>query len=69
MATEQITQRSNVRMGVDVYDWPDGRTGIRVDIGESSYIFSIDGAKRMRDALANQIVVAEGRALDHAAES
>ena len=47
-----------VRMEVRVEDWRDGRTGILVGIGDSAFLFTVEGAIRLRDALANQISLA-----------
>ena len=43
-----------------VSDWPDGETGIMVDIGESSYLFTLAGADRLKDALERQLGIARG---------
>ena len=55
---EQLIVHQSARMGVRVADWPDGETGIMVDIGESSYLFTLAGAGRLKDALEQQLGIA-----------
>ena len=57
---ENLIIHESGRMGVRVSDWPDGETGIMVDIGESSYLFTLAGADRLKDALERQIGMARG---------
>lgn len=57
------------RMGVSIQDWPEGGPGIRVDIADDSYIFTVEGAMRLQEALLRHVEMARSAeaAQSHAA--
>ncbi len=46
------------RMEVRLQDWPDGNPGVWVQIGDNGFLFTIEGAARLRDALNNHVSLA-----------
>ena len=48
------------RIEVHVQDWPEGHPGIALRMSDSAFLFSVEGAVRLRDALENQIGLAGG---------
>ena len=47
------------RMHVRVENWPDGRPGLWVEIGDSKFLFTVEGALRLKDAIEYYAELAE----------